>query len=109
MPGMPSSGAASHGVSSLLPTPRSTPERPARLTSAGSSDSCDSDASAMSVSQSELCRCLRCQRTLSGGSESSAADVTGDLGWTANGDGRVRLGYNLYYCARCANLAGLKG
>lgn len=58
----------------------------------------------------ECIRCLRCQRTLS---RSAAAMLGrrgfGDLDLIADGSGRVRLGYNLYYCARCANFAGLAG
>ncbi len=88
---------------------RSSLERPRQTQPLRSTDSSDSE-SASSMDGPELVRCLRCQRTLSGSYDHHLPErrPSRDLDWMTNGEGRVRLGFNLYYCARCANMVGLK-
>ncbi|KAI9748240.1 MAG: hypothetical protein M4579_007279 [Chaenotheca gracillima] len=38
--------------------------------------------------------------------DSGSGAATDD--WSTNGQGMVRFGHNLYYCARCASMVGLK-
>lgn len=52
----------------------------------------------------QLIRCSRCQRYLSSGTFNRILSN----GWSTNGSGMVRFGHNLYYCARCASMVGLK-
>ncbi|KAI9849652.1 MAG: hypothetical protein M1837_002777 [Sclerophora amabilis] len=55
----------------------------------------------------EIMRCSRCQRSMS---QSAGSDGNGALlgDWSTNASGMVRFGHNLYYCARCASMVGLK-
>ena len=57
----------------------------------------------------ELIRCSRCQRLLHSGLDTATDHLAVSLlDWSTDGAGMVRFGYNLYYCARCASMVGLK-
>ncbi|KAI0490338.1 hypothetical protein F4859DRAFT_508139 [Xylaria cf. heliscus] len=79
--------------------------RPAatQYSSASSSSSTDSDSSyrlsmdARPVASVEVLRCLRCHRHV----ETTSTD---DLAST----GMIRVGFNLYYCTKCAAAVGYK-
>ncbi|KAI0150270.1 hypothetical protein GGR57DRAFT_202186 [Xylariaceae sp. FL1272] len=79
--------------------------RPAttHYSSSSSTDSSDSDSSLplsmdiRPVASVEVFRCLRCHRHV----ESTSTD---DLAST----GMIRVGFNLYYCQKCATAVGYK-
>lgn len=57
----------------------------------------------------ELIRCSRCQRVLSFGLEPAQGGASAaPLDASSAAGGMVRFGHNLYYCARCASMVGLK-
>ncbi|KAI9886737.1 MAG: hypothetical protein M1823_001446 [Watsoniomyces obsoletus] len=96
---------------------QSSSSRPAMSMFSTSQEGSDSESSSTTSASSsttpltstgELVRCMRCQRTLSDGPPAPLSRDLGQLDWTTNRDGHVRFGVNLYYCARCANMAGLK-
>ncbi|KAI0814400.1 hypothetical protein GGR55DRAFT_631689 [Xylaria sp. FL0064] len=95
---MPSPVAANPFVMPTTTRPSTT-----QFSSSSSSSSTDSDASyrlsmdARPVASVEVLRCLRCHRHV----ETTSTD---DLAST----GMIRVGFNLYYCTKCANAVGYK-